>query len=55
MSNSSPHRGQFSERRLTVRVALTEAARELVDAVVTAHTDSETRLLRVLLGSLEQE
>lgn len=54
--------------RRAVRVALTEAGRALIDKVVTAHTENETRILsvlsaqdrndldrivRVLLGSLE--
>ncbi|MBF6170927.1 MarR family winged helix-turn-helix transcriptional regulator [Nocardia blacklockiae] len=34
--------------RRAVRVALTEAGRALVDEVVTAHTENETRLLSVL-------
>ncbi len=56
--------------RRAVRVALTAAGRALVDEVVTAHSENETRLLsvlsakdrrdldrilRVLLGSLEEE
>lgn len=54
--------------RRAIRVALTEAGRELIDTVVTAHTENETRMLsvlsagdrrdldriaRILLGSLE--
>ncbi|WP_433192483.1 MarR family winged helix-turn-helix transcriptional regulator [Nocardia sp. CA-107356] len=54
--------------RRAVRVALTDAGRTLIDEVVTAHTENETRMLsvlsaqdrqdldriaRVLLGSLE--
>ncbi len=56
--------------RRAVRVALTASGRALVDEVVTAHSENETRLLsvlsakdrrdldrilRVLLGSLEEE
>lgn len=56
--------------RRAVRVALTAAGRALVDEVVTAHSENETRLLsvlsakdrrdldrilRVLLGTLEEE
>ncbi|MBF6331208.1 MarR family winged helix-turn-helix transcriptional regulator [Nocardia transvalensis] len=37
-----------AEDRRAVRVALTPAGRELVDAVVTEHTENETRLLSVL-------
>ncbi|RDI67202.1 MarR family winged helix-turn-helix transcriptional regulator [Nocardia pseudobrasiliensis] len=37
-----------AQDRRAVRVALTEAGRESVDAVVTAHTRNETRLLSVL-------
>ncbi|WP_084508740.1 MarR family winged helix-turn-helix transcriptional regulator [Nocardia pseudovaccinii] len=54
--------------RRAIRVALTEAGRTLIDKVVTAHTENETRMLsvlsakdrrdldriaRILLGSLE--
>ncbi|MEV5832454.1 MarR family transcriptional regulator [Nocardia sp. NPDC052112] len=57
-----------AEDRRAIRVALTEAGRTLIDEVVTAHTENETRMLsvlsaqdrrdldriaRVLLGSLE--
>ena len=57
-----------AEDRRAVRVALTDAGRKLIDTVVTAHTENETRMLsvlsakdrreldriaRVLLGSLE--
>lgn len=41
-------RGADADDRRAVRVALTEAGRELVDTVVTAHTENETRLLSVL-------
>lgn len=57
-----------AEDRRAIRVVLTEAGRVLIDKVVTAHTENETRMLsvlsakdrrdldriaRVLLGSLE--
>lgn len=57
-----------AEDRRAVRVALTDSGRKLIDTVVTAHTENETRMLsvlsakdrreldriaRVLLGSLE--
>lgn len=57
-----------AEDRRAIRVVLTEAGRALIDKVVTAHTENETRMLsvlsakdrrdldriaRVLLGSLE--
>ncbi|WP_433709859.1 MarR family winged helix-turn-helix transcriptional regulator [Nocardia sp. CA-084685] len=57
-----------AQDRRAIRVALTDAGRALIDKVVTAHTENETRMLsvlsakdrrdldriaRVLLGSLE--
>ncbi len=57
-----------AQDRRAIRVALTETGRTLIDAVVTAHTENETRMLsvlsaqerrdldriaRILLGSLE--
>jgi DNA-binding MarR family transcriptional regulator len=40
----------FGERqdRRAIRVALTETGRTLIDEVVTAHTENETRMLSVL-------
>ncbi|WP_327099834.1 MarR family transcriptional regulator [Nocardia vinacea] len=61
-------RSADAEDRRAIRVVLTEAGRALIDKVVTAHTENETRMLsvlsakdrrdldriaRVLLGSLE--
>ncbi|WP_433597698.1 MarR family winged helix-turn-helix transcriptional regulator [Nocardia sp. CA-135953] len=67
-SAGSVRRIADAEDRRAIRVALTEAGRTLIDKVVTAHTENETRMLsvlsakdrrdldriaRVLLGSLE--
>ncbi|QIS04721.1 MarR family transcriptional regulator [Nocardia brasiliensis] len=41
--------------RRSVRVALTAAGRELVDRVVTAHTENETRMLSVLSAADRRE
>ncbi|MCM6775567.1 MarR family transcriptional regulator [Nocardia sp. CDC159] len=44
-----------AQDRRAVRVALTEAGRELVDAVVGEHTRNETRLLSVLSAPERRE
>ncbi|TLG15597.1 MarR family transcriptional regulator [Nocardia cyriacigeorgica] len=41
--------------RRAIRVALTETGRELIDTVVTEHTENETRLLSVLSAADRRE
>ncbi|MEV6426806.1 MarR family transcriptional regulator [Nocardia sp. NPDC051463] len=44
-----------AEDRRAVRVALTDSGRELIDTVVTAHTENETRILSVLSATDRRE
>ncbi|MGQ4598543.1 MarR family transcriptional regulator [Nocardia sp. R6R-6] len=44
-----------AQDRRAIRVALTEAGRELVDTVVTEHTENETRMLSVLTAGERRE
>ncbi|WP_228001461.1 MarR family winged helix-turn-helix transcriptional regulator [Nocardia australiensis] len=44
-----------TEDRRAVRVALTEPGRALIDTVVVAHTENETRILSVLSGKDRRE
>ncbi|MGK8500039.1 MarR family winged helix-turn-helix transcriptional regulator [Nocardia asiatica] len=44
-----------AQDRRAIRVVLTEAGRELVDTVVTAHTANETRMLSVLTAGERRE
>jgi DNA-binding MarR family transcriptional regulator len=44
-----------AEDRRAVRVALTDAGRTLIDTVVTAHTNNETRILSVLSAKDRRE
>ncbi|MFE7800884.1 MarR family winged helix-turn-helix transcriptional regulator [Nocardia sp. NPDC057440] len=44
-----------AEDRRAVRVALTDSGRELIDTVVTAHAENETRILSVLSATDRRE